>query len=319
MIKKIKFLLSLPKLTIPGITKDDIYKFLKDYRPKTPAAVLKLVSNQFMRVLPDANMLSKLEVMILANIAKRDFVSYNDLEFCSSISNIVEKYDRSVLSYRDLLSTIRRVAKKNIKLFPASEEIKDSLVQLNQSSKKLSVYSNKKIYDCLLRKADKFRKNEKDFEAYVALEEAILMNPGRSEAYFKVSDVYNDNDRFQDAVGVLDDLIVAEPCKPVMSAAFLKRANLFLSHGNYNAALQDLEGVDDSDYRKYRVRDRCVLESGRIKSVTEELAVLAKEFFNCYVKPGLFYWNNSRKKIFSNKLVFCIKMGIRDLVESRGF
>jgi tetratricopeptide (TPR) repeat protein len=284
---------------MPGITKEDVYTFLKEYRPSTPDTVLKLISNQFMKVLPDSNMFSPLEIMILANTIKNNFTSNNDLEFCSSVATIVEKYDRSVLSYKDFLSTVRRVAGKNIKLFPASEEIKESLVELNKSSKQLPVYSNKKKYDCLLRKADESRKNAEDSEAQMVLEEAVLVNPGRSEAYFRVSEIYDDDNRFEDAVHVLDDLIAAEPCKPVLSTVYLKRADLFLARGNYNAALQDLNCVDNGDYRKYRIRVCCIVESGNITSGKEELAVLAKEFFHCYVAPGLAYWaskKNSRKE-----------------------
>lgn len=301
--KNIDFFFSLPILSIPGITEEHIYEFIKEYSPKTPDAMLKLVSNQFMKFLPDENIFSPLEMMILVKNVRHNFVSNNDLEFCTGIANIVEKYDRSVLSYEDFLSTVNIVSRENIELTSAAEEIKKSLIKLNESYTKLPVYANKKIYDSLLRKAEKLNKKDNDYD-YMVLEEAILINPSRSEAYLKVSGIYEENERFEDAVHVLDELIEQRPCKPVLSEAHLERAYLFLHKSDCFMALQDLIFVNDSDFRKYRVKNRCFMESGDIKSSKEKFMDFVEEFFYCYVKPGLFYWSNIRKKVFSNKCLF---------------
>lgn len=293
----IQFIVSLPELSRPGITEKDAYELLQKYDGEIPAGIASILSKQFINTFPDRNAVSKLELLILGNTVKNVF-NCGNYELYTSLCNILINYNRAVLEFDDLIKTVKDSNSKTGYSFadPASEQIKIWLNALNNThsdGNKICEYS--KEYVSLLSRADDFVAKEKDYDAVLCLEEAVLLNPFRSEAYFCLATLYTNACRHNDALAVLNELIAAHPCKPVLSSAYLRRAELCANNGDYDAALHDLEKVNDADIAKYRLKKSCYSACGIEAPAKEKVVNFLKKAYFCYIKPGLAYYASKKK------------------------
>ena len=286
----IKFLYSLPGFSRPGIIEDDVFDFLKQYSSDVPPAVIKLSSRHFINSLPDSNMFSQMDIMVLINTLKNNFDFKDYVSVYSGLCSVISKYDRSILSFNDLISSVKNTEESSLE--KGVKEIKGVLSNVSKNSELLKYH---KKYNNILNKAVNEKNNNNVKSAMLSLEEAVLLNPARSEAYFGLSNLYDFDNNSTDAVGVISDLIAKSNCEEILSNAYLRRAELSFYGGNYESALQDLKQVVDYDYKKYVWQSNC-----RNALKNNSLFKRTKQSFNkllfCMIKPGLRYYKSTKKK-----------------------
>lgn len=300
-IEKLKkaygFFVSMPELSRPGITESSVFEFIKEYSPNTPALLSKLAASYFMDALPDANQFSKLELMILANTVKNQY-SPSDTELCKGICRIVENYDRAVMEFDELVESVVELntVSGHEDIGSVSESICSSLVKLNAQSGRPSLSELKAEYRAQIVTAEHMLEKENYDGADKCFQYAISLNSRRSEAYFGLAGIYEKKEFFGDAIGILNKLITSKPCAPVRSRAYLLRARMYASLGNYELALSDLSEASNGDLYKYTLKNFCLSQSGRVKSVKERIIDASKKGLYCYAKPAFSYWQSTKKK-----------------------
>ncbi|MBD3204662.1 hypothetical protein GF327_10305 [Candidatus Woesearchaeota archaeon] len=306
IFKKIKeaydFLISLPELSKPGIYQNDILKFLENYAPNTAKSSLKLFAHQFMRAIPDRKQFSKLDLIVLANTLKNNF-KYNDYtELGLGIYTLIKNYDRSVFSFESLLESVKN-SEKNLTLPQVCENISKMLFTLNQNTNGNALFEFQKEYNTLIDAAEYECCNGRISYAENYFREAIICNPERSEAYFKLASVLILRTRkYSSIIKVYSDLISSEPCDIIKSQAYLERATQAALHQKIDTALNDLDKVRDDFIRKYQL-----LSWGwdGKKSKAEKFLFFCKKIYSCYMKPAFRYYN-SLSLNQKNKLTGCL-------------
>lgn len=288
---KYDFIVSLPELSRPGVEENDVYNFLAKYSDNFPPAALKIFSNMFVNVLADANMFSKLELTVLANTVKNNYDCDNDFVLFGSLIDILVYYSRNVAGFDELITTVKNLNKKSgyANLPVASEKIKKILKMTSAND---HIFDFHDEYVDLLERADVFVSKGDDYDAVLSLEEAVLINPKRSEAYFGLSDLYQNADRPDDALAVLNGLIMESPCGMILSKAYLKKAELLAGKRYFDLALASLEKVSDGDIGKYRLKKLC---SKNGLSFKEKAIDFLKKAYFCYLKPGMAYYESTKK------------------------
>ncbi|MBD3354930.1 tetratricopeptide repeat protein [Candidatus Woesearchaeota archaeon] len=278
----------------PGITNEDVCGFLEKYTANTPKTVLKVFASQFMDILPDKNEFSRLDLMILANTLKNNFEYKNDADLGFGICNVVKNYDRSVLSFEELRSTVEDTSKNILELDIAAEEMAGSMDSLNSRMNNKCLFEFRKEYASLLSEVNKNLEQNNLSEVINYFNEAIICNPERSEAYFGLAGVYERQGYFEDAVDVLEMLVDSRPCDVIRSRAFLEKARCYIALGNPDRALQDLEQVDDNINEKYSLQKQC--RSGYEILGKETIKNFMKKAYHCYLRPAFSYWKSTKKK-----------------------
>ncbi|MBN1645381.1 hypothetical protein JW851_05100, partial [Candidatus Woesearchaeota archaeon] len=278
----IKFIASLPELSKPGVSEQDVYSFLEKYTSHTPKAILKIFAYNFTELLPDKNEFSKLDLMILSNTVKNNFKYKSDAELGAGISNVVKNYDRSVLTFEDLLDSVKSLRKVSPKLSSASKNIAHILSGLGNGS----LFEFRKEYKSLLNKAYADITKENIYSASNYFKEAIICNPKRSEAYFGLADLLAGNHSRANAFEIYTDLIDSNPCDIILSKAFLERAKCYVFVKDYDSALSDLEKVEDNVKEKYGLLKKCGSETGLS---SRSIRSFFKKAYYCYLRPAFSY------------------------------
>ncbi len=295
-------LVSLPELSRPGISEENVYSLLRQHAKDISPVVLKKLSVEFIDVLCDKNAFSRLELMILANTMKNTYNCKHDIILYTGLCRVLINYNREALEFNDLLDSIKdsNIKQGYSKLAFATQEIKELLEELNKASNDKNILKYRDAYTKQLG----YAKKQSDLSYKLScLKEAVLINPKRSEASFELSELYQSDGRLSDAITVLNEFIKTNPCKPVLSKAYCKRAGYYINLGEYEDALQDLENVNNNDYHKYCLKGICYAKLGLNKSFKETLKDAFKESFYCFVKPAWSYFKSTRKNKQFKKII----------------